>query len=103
MGVSTGVDPKLADAFCARWKVAELALFGSILRDDFGPDSDVDVLVSFSPDAHWGLFDMVRMKEELERIVEREVHLVSKRGVESSRNYIRRREILNSAKVIHAG
>jgi len=54
---------EIAD-FCRRWKVTELALFGSVLRGDFSPDSDVDVLVSFAPDAHWSLLDLVRMQDE---------------------------------------
>jgi len=49
---------KIAD-FCQRWKITEFAFFGSVLRDDFRPDSDVDILVSFDPNAHRTLFDMV--------------------------------------------
>ncbi|MCX6375578.1 MAG: nucleotidyltransferase family protein [Armatimonadetes bacterium] len=90
----------LAD-FCRRWRIAELALFGSVLRDDFRPGSDVDVLVSFTPDAHPGLFDMVQMQDELAAIFGREVDLVSRRGIESSRNRVRRTAILESAEVIH--
>ena len=51
--------------FCQRWKIVELALFGSLLRDDFRPDSDVDVLVKFAPDARWTLLDFVTMQDEL--------------------------------------
>ena len=58
---------KLA-AFCERWQIVELAIFGSILRDDFGPESDIDLLVSFREDARHSLFDMVRMERELETI-----------------------------------
>jgi predicted nucleotidyltransferase len=72
------------------------------LRADFRPDSDVDVLISFSPQAHVTLFDMARMQEELKTIFGRNVDLVSKRGVENSRNYLRRKAILESAQVIHA-
>lgn len=88
-------------AFCRRWQIKELALFGSALRDDFRPDSDVDVLVQFDPEARHTLFDMVFMQEELQRIFGREVDLVSRRGIETSRNYIRRRAILESAEVIY--
>ncbi len=88
-------------SFCRRWQVTEFALFGSALRNDLGPDSDVDVLVSFAPDARWTLFDMVDMQEELEAIFGRKVDLVTRRGIESSRNYIRRQAILSSAEVIH--
>ncbi len=91
---------KIAD-FCRRWKISEFALFGSVLRDDFRPDSDVDVLVTFAPDARWGLFALVKMERELTEIFGRRVDLVSRRGIEASRNYIRRRAILKAAQVIH--
>ena len=90
------------EAFCLRWKVAEVALFGSVLRDDFRPDSDVDVLVSFMPEARFGLFDLARMQKELEVILGREVDLVEKEAVEQSRNYLRRKAILSSAEVVYA-
>ena len=86
--------------FCRRWNISELALFGSALREDFRPDSDVDVLVSFGPQAHVTLFDMAQMQNELKDIFKREVDLVSKRGLENRRNYLRRKQILNSAQVI---
>jgi uncharacterized protein len=91
---------KIAE-FCKRWNVSELAIFGSALRADFRPDSDVDVLVSFAPEAKISLFDMVHMQEELKQIFGRDVDLISKRGVEDSRNYLRRKAILESAQVIH--
>jgi len=87
--------------YCKRWKITELALFGSAVRDDFNPESDIDVLVTFDRDAHWTLLDMVDMREELKDIFGRDVDLVSRRGIESSQNYLRRKEILSSAKVIH--
>lgn len=87
--------------FCKRWNVSELALFGSVLRGDFRPDSDVDVLVSFAPQTRVTLFDMAQMQEELKGIFKRDVDLVSKRGLEHSRNYLRRKRILDSAQVIH--
>jgi uncharacterized protein len=87
--------------FCKRWNVSEFAVFGSALRADFRPDSDVDVLVSFAPQAHITLFDMVHMQDELKAIFGRDVDLVSKRGVETSRNHLRRKRILESAEVIH--
>ena len=92
---------KLADV-CRRWRIAEFALFGSVLRNDFRPDSDVDVLVTFAPDAHWGLFALYDMQQELKKIFGREVDLVSRRGIEVSRNYIRRKSILQSAEAIYA-
>jgi uncharacterized protein len=87
--------------FCKRWNVSEFAIFGSALRADFRPDSDIDVLVSFVQGAKVSLFDMVLMQEELKQIFGRDVDLVSKRGVEHSRNYLRRKAILESAQVIH--
>lgn len=96
------IDNNLLRDFCRRWRIVEFALFGSVLRDDFGPDSDVDVLVTFAPDAGLTLFDMVHMQDELTQILGREVDLVSRRGIESSANYIRKRAILDSAEVIYA-
>ena len=87
--------------FCRKRKVKEFSLFGSVLRDDFGPDSDVDVLVSFAEDARWGVWDMVRMEDELAAILGREVDLVTRRGIESSLNYLRREAILASAETVH--
>jgi predicted nucleotidyltransferase len=77
--------------FCQRWKLSELALFGSVLRDDFRPDSNIDVLITFAPDAKRGLLTLVKMKYELEGLLGREVDLVSKYAVETSQNWIRRR------------
>ena len=91
---------KIAD-FCRRWKIVELALFGSVLRDDFRPDSDVDVLVTFAPDAHWRLFDLVHMQDELREIIGREVDLVERRAVEGSENYIRRKHILANLETVY--
>jgi uncharacterized protein len=85
--------------FCRRWKVTEFSLFGSVLRDDFRPDSDVDVLVTFAADAPWSLLDLVTMREELRRIFGREVHLVEQAGL---RNPFRRQAILNHREVIFA-
>ena len=89
------------DAFCKRWQIAELALFGSVLHDSFGHDSDVDVLVSFEKHARHTLSDLSRMEKELEVILGREVDLVSRRGIEASRNHLRRRAILESAEVVY--
>jgi uncharacterized protein len=88
--------------FCDRWQITEFALFGSVLRDDFRPDSDIDVLVTFSPEAHHTLFGLVRMENQLKEIFQRDVDLVSRRGIENSLNYLRRHEILSSAQVIYA-
>ena len=86
-------------AFCYRWKIAEFSLFGSVLREDFRPDSDIDVLIEFAPDAAWSLFDRVDMIDELKAIFGRDVDLVSKRGL---RNPFRRKAILSTRQVIYA-
>jgi uncharacterized protein len=92
---------KMTD-FCRRWRVRELALFGSVLRDDFRPDRDIDVLVSFSPDARTDLFDLVDMQDELSAIFGRSVDLVCREGIERSHNYIRRKAILSTAEKLYA-
>lgn len=92
---------QLAD-FCRRWNVRELALFGSVLRDDFSPQSDIDVLVEFAPDARPSLFDHVEMQDELSALFGRKVDLVTKKGLKRSRNVLRRNAILESARVVHA-
>ena len=85
--------------FCQRWGITEFSLFGSVLRDDFRPKSDVDVMVVIKPDAHIGLFEIVEMQMELEKLFKRKVDLIEKEGL---RNPYRRREILRTAKVIYA-
>src|SRR5436190_23280015 len=85
--------------FCAKWKIREFSLFGSVLREDFAPQSDIDVLVSFQPDAPWNLWDLVSMQEELRGILGREVDLIEKEGL---RNPFRRHEILNTRRVVYA-
>ena len=87
---------RIADS-CRRCKIVELSLFGSVLLDDFRSDSDVDMLVSFAPNAEWSLFDHIRMAEELSSIVGRKVDMVSRRVVERSDNWIRRKVILETA------
>ena len=88
--------------FCKKWNVKELSLFGSVLSDDFGLNSDIDVLVTFSDNAERTLFDLVRMEDELKQIFGREVDIVSRRGIESSLNYLRRNAILESARAFYA-
>lgn len=87
------------EAFCRKWRVKEFAIFGSALRDDFGPDSDIDVLVELQPDHGLSLFDWVDMIDELKEIFARNVDLVSKRGL---KNPFRRHEILRTAEVVYA-
>lgn len=84
--------------FCQRWKVRELAFFGSILRNDFTDNSDIDLLISFAPDATWSLIDFLTMKYQLEDIFGREVDLVEKEGL---RNPYRRRSILKEKEIIY--
>lgn len=88
--------------FCKRWNIREFALFGSVLRDDFRPDSDVDVLITCDASVEQGLFEFVKMQKELSQMLGREVDLVSRRGVESSANHLRREAILSSIEVLHA-
>lgn len=85
--------------FCLRWKIVEFALFGSALRDDFGPNSDVDILVSFSKDADWDLYDWVNMVQELKEIFGRDVDLVEKSAL---RNPFRRHAILSNREIVYA-
>jgi uncharacterized protein len=87
------------EAFCRKWKIRELSLFGSVLREDFRPDSDIDVLVSFEPDDPWDLFHLVEMRDELIALFGRDVDLVEKEGL---RNPFRRRTILDTREVIYA-
>ena len=89
-------------AFCEKYDIKEFSLFGSVLSDDFGKDSDIDILVTFSNNSHHTVFDLVHMEEELQQIFKCEIDLVSRRGLESSRNYIRKNAILNSAETIYA-
>ena len=86
--------------FCRRWKIKEFALFGSVLREDFRPDSDVDVLVSFEPDGGITFDNRVEMLDGLTAIFGREVDLVEKGTI---RNPFRRHEILTTKEVVYAG
>ena len=94
-----GVEPDVLDAFCRQWRVRELSLFGSALRDDFQPASDVDLLVVFEPDAPWDLWDITAMERELEQLFGRKVDLVEKRAL---KNPFRRFEILTTRQVLYA-
>ena len=88
--------------FCQKWQIAELSLFGSVLRNDFRPNSDLDVLVRFAPNAAWTLLDLVNMERELAKLAGREVDLIEKSAIEQSSNWIRRNEILTTAQVIYS-
>ena len=87
------------EEFCRRNHIRRLAFFGSVLRDDFTPESDVDVLVVFQDDAEWDLFDHMKAEEELKQIFGRDVDLVEKRAI---RNPFRRHHILSNCEVIYA-
>jgi predicted nucleotidyltransferase len=99
MRLSISLDLEKIKDFCRRWKISEFSLFGSVLREDFGPESDVDVLISFEPEIPWSLFDWMDMTEELQEILGREVNVVEKSGL---RNPFRRHAILTTRRVIYA-
>ena len=97
--------PEKLVRFCEKWQIIELALFGSVLSDNFRPDgedpSDIDLLYTNASETRYG-FQFFDMQEELEKLLNRKVDLVSKRGIETSRNYLRRKSILESTQVIYA-
>jgi uncharacterized protein len=94
-------DETRIEEFCRRWRVAELEVFGSVLRDDFGPTSDIDVLVTFNDDAQPTLLTLTTMQGELEVVFSRKVDLVERRAIERSDNYIRRASILGSREPVY--
>ncbi len=87
--------------FCQRWKIVRLELFGSALRSDFRPESDVDLLATFAPQAGWSLLDHVRMERELATLIGRTVELISRPAIERSRNAVRREHILRTAQPLY--
>ncbi len=89
---------KIAE-FCQRWQISEFSFFGLVLRDDFRPDSDVDVLVSFQPESKWSLWDLIEMQEELEKMFSRKVDFVEQEAI---RNPYRRHSILNGREIFYA-
>lgn len=88
--------------FCRRYQVRELALFGSVLRDDFRADSDVDVLVTFDAEARPTLFTLGEMESELELLFGRPVDLLERRGMEQCENPHVRETVMRSARVVYA-
>jgi len=98
MGLKITVHRKRIEVFCRKWKVKEFSLFGSVLTDDFQPDSDVDVLVTLDEDAKWSLFEWVDMIDELKDIFGRDVDLVEKTAI---RNPFRRHHILRTHEVVY--
>ena len=99
MSLQIQIDRQRIQDFCSKWKITEFAFFGSILREDFRPDSDVDVLVTFADDSHWSLLDIVDMMDELKTVFGRNVDLVEKDGI---RNPFRRHAILDEYEVFYA-
>lgn len=93
------IDPAQIRNFCDRWRITELSVFGSAIRDDFGPESDVDVLVVFEIEAAWSLHELVLMQEELEGMIGRPVDLVER---DALRNPYRRHAILSNREILHA-
>lgn len=85
--------------FCRKWRVTEFSLFGSVLREDFGPESDVDVLVVFEPGRTTTLEEWLDMEDQLQEMFGREIDLVERRLLD---NPFRRHHILNNRRVIYA-
>ena len=86
--------------FCQRWQIVELAVFGSVLREDFSDHSDVDLLLTFAESSQGTLYDYVLMKDEMETILGREVDLINRRALQHSKNRVRREEIEQMARTI---
>ncbi|AFZ33821.1 DNA polymerase beta domain protein region [Stanieria cyanosphaera PCC 7437] len=86
---------------CQQWQIVELALFGSVLREDFNSNSDIDVLVSFSEDAKITFFDLDILEQQLSKLFNRSVDVVTKRSIEQSHNWIRKKNILENTKIIY--
>ena len=99
MGLPITINREQLAAFCRRWKIKELALFGSVLRENFRPDSDIDVLVTFEPDGGITFDNRVEMLDELAAIFGREVDLVERNAI---RNPFRRHAILTTKDVVYA-
>jgi predicted nucleotidyltransferase len=98
--IAVEVDNEKLRDFCRRWKLTEFSLFGSVVRDNFGPESDVDVMVKFADGAPWSLSQWLQMQRELEALFHRHVDLVERDAIEKSDNRFRKREILSSAVVL---
>lgn len=96
-----GISEAELAAFCQRWQITELSLFGSALRADFRADSDIDLLATFAADAHWSIIDHVAMERELAGLLGREVDVLTRRSIERSRNWLLRKNILASAEVVY--
>ncbi|MDJ0634927.1 MAG: nucleotidyltransferase domain-containing protein [Xenococcaceae cyanobacterium MO_188.B29] len=89
------------EQICQQWQIEELALFGSILREDFNSKSDIDVLVSFAESAKITFFDLDTIEQQLSKLFDRPVDVVTKRSIEQSHNWIRKKNILDNAQIIY--
>jgi predicted nucleotidyltransferase len=96
-----GVSVDAIAEFCQRRQISELALFGSVLREDFNLESDIDFLVTFLPDAKINLVEIDEIEKELKQLVGREIDLIFKNSIEISQNWIRKRNILGTAEVVY--
>ena len=96
-----GISDQMLTEFCHKWKIVRLELFGSALRDDFRPDSDIDLLVTFAPDAPWSLLDIVHLEEELSGLLGRKAEIAERPAVEQSSNPLHRKNILGSAQLLY--
>ena len=94
------IPQELIEDFCQRWNIKEFYLFGSVLRDDFNEQSDIDIMVQSFPNPGWG-WKIVTMNDELEQIFGRKVDLIFKDAIEKSKNWIRREDILSNAILIY--
>lgn len=90
------------ESFCRSWDIVRLEVFGSVLTEQFDSHSDVDVLATFAPERRISLFTLVAIEEELSALFGRKVDLVLRDSIEESPNWIRRKAILNTARVIYA-
>lgn len=95
------IDREQIEAFCKKHGIIEFALFGSVLRDDFGPQSDIDVMISLAPRDRFGLLQYGRLIFELSQLFGREVDVALRSEVERSPNPFRKREILSNYRTIY--
>lgn len=95
------LSPTEIAVFCQQWQIVEMSLFSSVLDDEFRADSDIDFLVTFDLNARQGLLTLSRIKHDLEIRLERQIDIVPKVSVENSDNWLRREEILQTARVIY--
>jgi len=92
---------KEIEKFCQAWNVQELQVFGSVTTNNFRPDSDIDIIVDFKPGSVHTLIDLAKMEEELERIFNRRIDLITRRAIEQSRNPIRKKAILSTMEQVY--